>query len=198
MLEIEPPFRRLVDHDGYPRLEDLGLLGDGTTAALVGLDGTVWWLCLPRFDSEPLLSGLLDRQRGGRFVVAPLDVVEARHWYQVDTAVLVTELRTPTGLVQLTDALTVGPGVDLSDDTSAARHELVRSVAVLDGRVELRVLLEPRGGATARRGHGGFDVQLATSRQVPLHVRASRLLDGLSTTWELGAGEHVDIVLSWR
>ena len=125
MLEIEPPFRRLVDHDGYPRLEDLGLLGDGTTAALVGLDGTVWWLCLPRFDSEPLLSGLLDRQRGGRFVVAPLDVVEARHWYQVDTAVLVTELRTPTGLVQLTDALTVGPGVDLSDDTSAARHELV-------------------------------------------------------------------------
>ena len=197
MLEIEPPFRRLVDHDGYPRLEDLGLLGDGTTAALVGLDGTVWWLCLPRFDSEPLLSGLLDRQRGGRFVVAPLDVVEARHWYQVDTAVLVTELRTPTGLVQLTDALTVGPGVDLSDDTSAARHELVRSVAVLDGRVELRVLLEPSGGATARRGHGGFDVQLATSRQVPLHVRASRLLDGLSTTWELGAGEHVDIVLSW-
>ena len=40
MLEVEPSFRRLVDHDGYPRLEDLGLLGDGTTTALVGLDGT--------------------------------------------------------------------------------------------------------------------------------------------------------------
>jgi succinyl-CoA synthetase beta subunit len=41
VLDVKPSFRRLTDHDGYPRLEDLGLLGDGTTAALVGLDGTV-------------------------------------------------------------------------------------------------------------------------------------------------------------
>src|SRR5262245_55424741 len=99
MLEAEPPSRRLVDHDGHPRLEDLGLAGGGITAALRGPDGPVWVACLPRFEFEPVLCGLLDRRRGGRFVVAPPDVVEARHWYQVDTAVLVTELRTPTGLV---------------------------------------------------------------------------------------------------
>src|SRR5262245_44335478 len=167
MLEVEPPFRRLVDHDGYPPLEDLGLLGDGATAALVGLDGTIWWLCLPRFDAEPLLCGLLDREQGGRFVVAPPDVVEARHWYEADTAVLVTELRSPAGLVRLTDALTVGPGADLSDDLAATRQELVRSVTVLDGEVAVRVVLEPRGGATARRAHGGLDVLVSRATRVP-------------------------------
>lgn len=197
MLELEPSFRPVADHDGYPALEDLGLLGDGETAALVGLDGNVWWLCLPRFDAEPLVCGLLDRRRGGRFVVAPADVVEARHWYELDTAVLVTELRTPTGLVRLTDALAVCAGADLRDDSSAARHEFVRSVEVLDGHVELRVLLEPRGGATTRAGRGGLEVEPGGSCQVPMHLRASRPLDGLSTAWSLSSGERVHVVLSW-
>ena len=76
--------------DGYLALEDLGLIGDGTTSALVGLDGTVVWLCVPRFDSEPVFCGLLDQARGGHFTVAPDDVVEARQRYEPDTAVLVT------------------------------------------------------------------------------------------------------------
>src|SRR5262249_37549431 len=88
-------------------------------------------------------------------------------------------------------------GADLRDDASAARHEFARSVEVLDGHVDLRVVLEPRGGATARAGHGGLDVQPATSRGVPLHLRASRPLDGLTPEWQLVAGEHVDVVLSW-
>src|SRR5690242_12570668 len=197
MLQVEPSFRRVVERDGYPRLEDLGLIGDGTTAALVGLDGTVWWLCVPRFDAEPLVCGLLDRQRGGRFVVAPAAVVEARHWYEADTAVLVTELRTPTGLMRLTDALVVRAGADLSDDSSAARREFVRSVLVLDGNVELRAVLEPKGGATARVGHGGLDIEAGAAASIPLHLRASRPVDGLSTEWTLSAGEQVDVVLSW-
>ena len=45
-------------HDGYPALEDLGLIGDGRTAALVARDGTVVWMCVPRFDSEPLFCSL--------------------------------------------------------------------------------------------------------------------------------------------
>ena len=68
MLEPDPSFRPLVDRDGYLRHEDLGLIGDGTTAALVGRDGTMPWLCVPRFDSEPVFCALLDRTRGGQRV----------------------------------------------------------------------------------------------------------------------------------
>jgi GH15 family glucan-1,4-alpha-glucosidase len=56
MLETNPSFRPLRVRDGYPLLEDLGLIGDGETVALVGLDGSIYWLCLPRFDSEPVFA----------------------------------------------------------------------------------------------------------------------------------------------
>src|SRR5262249_56150195 len=49
MLELKPGFRQLPRKGEYPRLEDMGLIGDGTTAALVSLDGGIPWLCLPRF-----------------------------------------------------------------------------------------------------------------------------------------------------
>ena len=96
--------------DGYLALEDMGLIGDGTTSALVGLDGSIPWLCLPRFDSEPLFCGLLDHARGGSFTVAPEEVIEARQRYEPDTAVLVTELRSPTAVLVVTDALALRPG----------------------------------------------------------------------------------------
>ena len=136
MYDPDPPFRRLQRRDGYLALEDMALIGDGTTAALVGLDGSIPWLCLPRFDSEPLFCGLLDDAGGGKFTVAPEDVIEARQRYEPDTAVLVTELRSPTGLVAVTDALAMRPGTDLSDDAPAGRQELIRSAVVLDGEVQ--------------------------------------------------------------
>ena len=115
MDDLGPPFRPLRRRDGYLPLEDLGLIGDGATAALVGLDGSVPWLCLPRFDSEPVFCGLLDHTRGGHFTVAPQDVTEARQRYEPDTGVLVTELRCATGLVRLTDAMAVRSGADLGE-----------------------------------------------------------------------------------
>src|SRR5215831_20061131 len=54
VFDADPPFRPLRRRDGYLVLEDMGLIGDGTTSALVGLDGGIPWLCLPRFDSKPL------------------------------------------------------------------------------------------------------------------------------------------------
>jgi Domain of unknown function (DUF5911) len=65
VLDADPSFRPVRRRDGYLALEDLGLIGDGTTSALVGLDGSVVWLCIPRFDSEPVFSGLLDHAKGG-------------------------------------------------------------------------------------------------------------------------------------
>ncbi|HEX5307532.1 MAG TPA: glycoside hydrolase family 15 protein [Solirubrobacteraceae bacterium] len=197
MFEADPAFRPIRQRDGYLALEDMALIGDGTTSALVGLDGSVPWLCLPRFDSEPLFCGLLDRAAGGCFTVAPEDVVEARQLYEADTAVLRTELRSPTGLVAVTDALALRPGSDLRDDAPAGRQELIRSAVVLDGSVRLGVELEPRGGATARRAAGGLVLEARGRRDLDLHVRCNRPLESLRSVHELAAGDRLDVVLSW-
>jgi GH15 family glucan-1,4-alpha-glucosidase len=183
--------------DGYLALEDLGLIGDGTTSALVGLDGSVLWLCLPRFDSEPLFCGLLDVGRGGCFTVAPDEVVEARQRYEPDTAVLITELRSPTGLVAVADALALRPGSVLSDDAPAGHRQLIRSARVLDGSVRLRVELDPRGGASARAAAGGWSVEARGRHDLDLHVRCNRPLESLRSVHELHVGDRLDVVLSW-
>jgi alpha,alpha-trehalase len=197
VLDADPAFRPVRPRDGYLALEDMALVGDGTTAALVGLDGSIPWLCLPRFDSEPLFCGLLDAGRGGGFVVAPDEVVEARQRYEPDTAVLVTELRSPTGLLAVTDALALRPGTDLSDDAPAGRRELIRSAVVLDGTVRVRVEIEPRGGASAQAAAGGLSVEAWRRPDLHLHVRCNRPLDSLRSVHELQAGERLDLALSW-
>ncbi len=197
MLDAEPSFRPVRRRDGYLALEDLGLIGDGTTSALVGLDGTVLWLCLPRFDSEPLFCGLLDGARGGCFTVAPDEIVDARQRYEPDTAVLSTELRSATGVVRVTDALALRPGSDLSDDAPAGRQELIRSAVVLEGSVSLRVEIEPRGGASAHAAAQGLSLDAWRRHDLDLHVRCSRPLSSLRTVHELTAGDRLDVVLSW-
>jgi GH15 family glucan-1,4-alpha-glucosidase len=197
MLDADPAFRPVRRRDGYLALEDMGLIGDGTTAALVGLDGGIPWLCLPRFDSEPLFCGLLDAARGGCFTVAPDEVVEARQRYEPDTAVLVTELRSPTGLVAVSDALALRPGTVLSDDAPAGRGELIRSAVVLDGSVRLRVEVDPRGGASAQAAAGGLAVEAWRRHDLTLHLRSNRPLESLRTVHELRAGDRLHVVLSW-
>ncbi|WP_055586365.1 glycoside hydrolase family 15 protein [Peterkaempfera griseoplana] len=197
MHDPDPPFRPVGRREGYLPLEDLGLIGDGSTAALVGLDGSIPWMCLPRFDSEPLFCGLLDHARGGHFTVAPEEVVEARQRYEPDTGVLTTELRSATGLVRVTDALAVRRGADLTDDAPVGRHELVRSAVVLSGHVRLQVDLEPRGGATVQGLFSGLELRSARRPDLRLHLRSNRPLTGLHTTHDLEQGEHLDLVLSW-
>jgi GH15 family glucan-1,4-alpha-glucosidase len=197
VLQAEPSFRPVRRRDGYLALEDLGLVGDGTTAALVGLDGSIPWLCLPRFDSEPLFCGLLDATRGGSFTVAPDEVTEARQRYEPDTAVLVTELRSPTGLLAVTDALVLRPGTDLGDDAPAGRRELIRSAVVLAGSVRVRVEIEPRGGASAHAAAGGLSVNVWRRPDLDLHVRCNRPLGALRSVHELHAGDRLEVVLSW-
>ncbi|WP_326634047.1 glycoside hydrolase family 15 protein [Nonomuraea fuscirosea] len=197
MLDPDPPFRPVRRRDGYLPLEDLGLIGDGATAALVGLDGSIPWLCLPRFDDEPLLCGLLDHARGGEFALTLDDLRAARQFYEPDTAVLVTELQGPTGLVRITDALALRAGSDLSDDAGAGRAELVRCAVVLDGTVRLRAELEPRGGGQARALGSGLEVRALRRPDLRLHLRSNRPLTDLRTVHDLEKGDRLDLVLSW-
>jgi len=187
MLDLDPAFRPVTRPDGHHHLEDLGVVGDGQTVALVGLDGCIPWLCLPRFDADPVFCGLLDDAHGGHFTMTPEDLREARQCYVPDSGVLVTQLRTPTGTVQVTDALALREGADLTDDAPAGRSELVRSAEVIEGTVRLRVEVEPRDGAQApphhvhigrfartRRGRGLDTGRVPRLRSGPLGQRRRR------------------------
>jgi len=197
MFDPNPAFRPVHRRDGYLPLEDLGLIGDGETAALVGIDGSIPWLCLPRLDSEPVFCGLLDHAHGGHFIVGPTDLQAARQRYEPDTAVLITEMTCATGVVRVTDAFALRPGADLTDHTAADRAELIRSATVLDGHVELVVDVQPRGGASRRAAAGGVQILMPRRPDLALHLRSSGPLDGLRTTHHLAAGDRLDLVLSW-
>jgi GH15 family glucan-1,4-alpha-glucosidase len=79
----------------YPPIAAHGLIGDLQTAALVATDGTVDWLCLPRFDSPSVFASLLDIRKGGRFALAPVGTQHVTtQMYLPNTAVLVTRFPT--------------------------------------------------------------------------------------------------------
>ena len=192
-----PAFAPLLGHDRYPPLEDLGLIGDGSTAALVDRSGSVVWLCAPRFDSHPLFCSILDYRRGGAFRIALDDAVEALQRYEPDTAVLVTELRGPSGRVRITDCLTIRAGADLNEDTAAGRGELLRRAEVLEGEITLRVTVEVHGGAAATAHADGLRVQ-PRDHDLDLQLSSDVELDGLETAVSLPAGDSASFVLSWE
>lgn len=198
-MEIRESNRKPIAYlGGYLPIEDHGLIGDGRTAALVGRDGAITWMCVPRFDAPPLFCGLLDARRGGAFTVAPDQIVAARQCYERDTAVLVTELQGPEGLLRVTDALLLQPGADLTQDRAADRGELLRCVQVLRGHVRVRVSLAPLGGATAEARAGGLRVRLADQPELDLQLWADLPLSGLDTAWELDEGAEANVMLGWK
>jgi GH15 family glucan-1,4-alpha-glucosidase len=187
----------LVRTGGYLPIADHGLIGDGETAALVGRDGAVCWLCVPRFDSAPVFCSLLDAERGGAFRLAPGDLVESTQRYEVDTGVLVTEMRGRTCLVRVTDALALKAGADLTEDASAARQELLRRVTVLDGSARMEIDVLPRGQARCEPATGGLRFRFPDRPDLDLHLTASIPLDGPRTTLRIEAGESVTFLLRW-
>src|SRR5215218_9814986 len=86
------------------RIEDYALIGDCETAALVSRDGSIDWLCWPRFDSDACFAALLGKPSNGRWLLSPSeDILEVTRCYRPDTLVLETTFRTPTGRVTLID-----------------------------------------------------------------------------------------------
>ncbi len=183
--------------EGYLPIEDHGLIGDGSTAALVGRDGAISWLCAPRFDSPPVFCRILDAQRGGAFTVAPIDLIESRQFYEPDTAVLVTEMRSATGLLRVTDALTLRQGADLTEDGAAGRCELTRVVEAIQGNARLVVEIEPRGGAQVESRNGGLSIYSLARPHLDLQLSSSLPLKGTRSLIELGEGSRLYLTMRW-
>jgi GH15 family glucan-1,4-alpha-glucosidase len=190
-------FRPVSYAGGYLPIEDHGLIGDGSTAALVGRDGAISWMCAPRFDSPPIFCRILDARRGGAFTIAPEGMIESRQYYEPDTAALVTEMRGPAGSVRVTDALTLRQGADLTEDAAAGRCELLRSVEALSGETRLRIEIEPRGGAQVAARSGGLSLSSPSHPHLDLQLSSSFLLEGPRSVMELREGDRLHLTLRW-
>ncbi|MFJ8196299.1 glycoside hydrolase family 15 protein [Streptomyces sp. NPDC096152] len=181
-----------------PRIEDYAIVGDEQTAALVGRDGSVDWLCLPRFDSGACFARLLGDEDNGHWRIAPRGVTGpcTRRAYREDTLVLDTEWDTPEGSVRVTDLM---PQRDRAPD-------LVRIVEGLSGRVTVRSTLRLRfdyGSIVpwVRRtdGHrvavaGPDSAWLRSEPEVPTWGEDF----GTHAEFTVAAGEKVAFVLTWH
>lgn len=181
----------------HPRIEDYALIGDEQTAALVGMDGSVDWLCLPRFDSAACFARLLGDEENGHWRIAPEGADRCtRRAYRPGTLVLDTEWETAEGTVRVTDLM-------------PQRHrapDVVRVVEGLSGKVTVRSTLRLRfdyGGVVPWvRRSDGHRVAVAGPDSVWLRSEPEVRTWGedFSTLSEftVEAGEKVAFVLTWH
>lgn len=155
---------------GYLPIENHGIIGNLHTAALVGREGTIDWLCLPRFDSPSVFAAILDDEKGGHFKLRPTHYSRSQQLYLPDTNVLLTRFLAPDGVAEIVDFMPImGPG---------DRHRLVRHARVIRGEVTFEIECRPafdyaRAGHRVSFGNGGVvfegpDSSLGLSTGVPL------------------------------
>jgi GH15 family glucan-1,4-alpha-glucosidase len=176
------------------RIEDYAVIGDTQTAALVGRDGSVDWLCLPRFDSPACFAALLGDKRNGRWKIAPKGGVKrVERRYREDTLVLETDLHTEDGAIRIVDCM----------PPRGEAPDIVRLVQGLEGRVEveMELILRFDYGQVVPwvRRHGDYLLAIAGPA-------AARLDSGVPTrgqdrttraSFAVSKGDEVPFVLTW-
>ncbi|MFV1858653.1 MAG: glycoside hydrolase family 15 protein [Anaerolineales bacterium] len=121
----------------YSPIENYALIGNMHTAALVGKNGSIDFMCHPHFDSPTIFAALLDDKKGGRFLIRPmLEQVRQRQLYVPDTAVLLTRFLSEEGVAELSDFMPMGEGID--------SHALIRRAKTVRGEVRYEIRCEPR------------------------------------------------------
>jgi GH15 family glucan-1,4-alpha-glucosidase len=175
------------------RIEDYAMIGNSRTAALVGRDGSIDWLCAPRFDAPACFAALLGTPDHGRWLLAPRGAVRrVVRRYRDQTLVLETEFHTASGTVRVVDCM----------PPWEERTDVVRIVEGLRGRVRMGMELVIRGGYGAivpwvRRVDGAL---LATAGPESLELRSGVEVRGKGFTtvaaFSVARGERVAFVLT--
>jgi GH15 family glucan-1,4-alpha-glucosidase len=178
----------------YKPIEHYGIIGNLRTAALVGMDGSIDWMCTPRFDSPSVFGAILDDNKGGRFRIFPTVAgFRCKQFYWPETAVLITRFLHEDGVGEIEDYMPVGAAHNAD--------ELIRRVRVVRGRLGFRLECLPafdyarappqvhldRGGAR----FNGPSLTLALATEVPLRRDGT----GVVADFSLGEGENAVFVL---
>src|SRR3954470_8716381 len=121
----------------YQPIENYGIIGDLNTIALVGLNGSIDFMCFPDFDSPSIFAALLDEQKGGSFKISPVfNGMKTKQLYLPDTNILLTRFLSSEGVGEITDFM---PVEELFEG-----KELVRRVTTVRGKVKYKMKCSPR------------------------------------------------------
>jgi GH15 family glucan-1,4-alpha-glucosidase len=178
------------------KIEDYGLIGDCETAALVGRDGSIDWLCWPAFDSDACFAAILGTEKHGRWKIAPADdVTKISRRYWGDTLILETRFETGSGIITIVDFMP--PRGKASD--------IVRLVRGIRGRVKLRMELVIRFGfgtdiPWVKKNEDGSGLlaicgQDMTVLRTPIETRGENMTT--VADFEVGEGETIPFVLTY-
>jgi alpha,alpha-trehalase len=195
-----------VSENEYLPIRDYGLIGDAHTAALVSSDGSIDWLCWPRFDSPALFCRLLDKEKGGHFRVGPVvRRAAATRAYVEGTNVLATVFSTDGGRFRLTDLMPVERLNQRHEGEDIASHyRVLRLIEGLSGEAEVEVSFRPtfdyaRAEATSHTNDGGIFARngreaLALSCPAPFREDPS---GGVTARFKVAAGQRMWVALTY-
>ena len=183
-------------------IADYGLLADCNSAALVDRDGSIGWLCLPRYDSPAVFAQILDPQ-GGHWQIKPSGASRSERRYVPGTLVIETTFVTESGTVRLTDAMAFSEGQRHHKLGFGAPHLVLRLVEGVLGEVAMQLELAPRpeyglvkplfrATDSGGRTFGGPN-QVVVSAGVATTIQDSTM----SATFTVPAGERVGFALQW-
>jgi GH15 family glucan-1,4-alpha-glucosidase len=199
------PSERSPSGTGVPSIGDYAIVGDCRAAGLISRDGSLDWLCFPRFDSPSVFAALLDEQRGGRFRIRPAGPFEVARRYLPDTNVLETTFRTPSGVCTLRDLMPVASEAE-KRVSPLPEHLVLRELEGQAGEVAVEIVYEPRPDYARTRPRlqrrGPFGLWLETGgaacvlrSDVPLDlVDDGRAARGLH---RLRAGERASLAFAY-
>ncbi|HEY2992068.1 MAG TPA: trehalase-like domain-containing protein, partial [Methylomirabilota bacterium] len=188
----------------YAPIGEYGVIGDLHTVALVGMDGSIDFLCLPHFDSPSVFAALVDAERGGRFQIAPvLEGAVRRQLYLPDTNVLLTRFLDTDGLAELSDFM---PTPD-----AGQAHNVVRRAKTVRGEVRFQMRCDPRfdyarATHTAERRSdtevlfrgrcGGGELVLRLRSSVPMRLENGAALADFTLAADASAWFVLEVVLA--
>jgi len=197
-----PDTQAVVTNGPSRPIADYGLLADCNSAALVDRDGSIGWLCLPRYDSPAVFAQILDLE-GGHWQIRPSGAYRSERRYLPGTLVIETTFDTESGSVRLTDAMAFSEGQRHHELGFGAPHLILRLVEGVVGEVELGFELAPRPEyglvkplfrATDNGGRTfGGPNQVVVSAGVATTIEDSTM----SAIFTVSAGERVGFALHW-
>lgn len=185
------------------RIQDHGIIGDSRSAALISRNGSLDWLCWPRFDSPAIFAGLLDSERGGHWRIAPASPCRTTRGYIRDTNVLQTRFECTAGTAILTDLMPVA-SEEFKRTVPYPKHEITRQVECTSGALQLEVDFAPRanfGTAPVRiRDRGKLGLRMDVGRgaywlraNVPFQLEEGRARGLIA----LAAGQKMQFSLTY-